>query len=57
MYYRIKAIKEKAVHAEKVVLDITKDIKKLDIGKQNLTLCITFLKRLQMLGKFTLDSI
>ena len=49
LYERIKNIKEKAVHSEKVVFEITKDIKKLDIGKQNLTSSITFLKRLQML--------
>jgi hypothetical protein len=46
---RIKNIKEKASDSEKIVSDITRDIKKLDYGKKNLTTSITVLRRLQML--------
>jgi hypothetical protein len=50
MVARIKTIKEKADESEKMVMDITRDIKNLDQGKRNLTLSITVLRRLQMLG-------
>ena len=50
MVARIKTIKEKAGESEKMVMDITRDIKNLDQGKRNLTLSITVLRRLQMLG-------
>lgn len=46
---RIKNIKEKAEDSEKIVSEITRDIKKLDYGKRNLTTSITVLRRLQML--------
>jgi hypothetical protein len=52
MVARIKTIKEKAGESEKMVMDITREIKNLDQGKRNLTLSITVLRRLQMLGKF-----
>ena len=46
---RIKAIKEKASQSEKAVLEITKDIKRLDKAKKNLIGTISNLKRLHML--------
>jgi DNA repair exonuclease SbcCD ATPase subunit len=46
---RIQNIKEKAEDSERIVSDITRDIKKLDYGKRNLTTSITVLRRLQML--------
>ncbi len=49
MVERIKSIKQKAEESEKIVLDITQEIKTLDHGKRNLTLTITVLRRLQML--------
>lgn len=50
MVERIKTIKAKAIESEKMVLEITHEIKHLDQGKRNLTLSITVLRRLQMLG-------
>ena len=52
MVRRIHTIKEKANESEKIVQEITNDIKTLDQGKRNLTLSITVLRRLQMLGIF-----
>ena len=49
MTARIRTIKEKASDSGKIVSDMTRDIKKLDLGKRNLTLSITVLRRLQML--------
>ena len=50
LYNRIRAIKEKAQSSEQMVHDITRDIKSLDHAKKNLTLSMTVLKRLQMMG-------
>jgi hypothetical protein len=46
---RILQVKEKASLSEVAVLDITKDMKKLDAAKQHLQRTITTLKRLHML--------
>ena len=43
-------IREQATESEAVVRNITKDIQLLDLAKKNLTLSMTTLKRLQMLG-------
>lgn len=45
-------IREKATESEAVVRNITKDIQVLDTAKKNLTLSMTTLKRLQMLGAY-----
>jgi len=50
LYEKLRNIKLKANNSEKLVQDITKDIKSLDYAKTNLTTSITVLKRLQMLG-------
>jgi hypothetical protein len=47
-------IREKATESEAVVRNITKDIQSLDLGKKNLILSMTTLKRLQMLGMWIL---
>ncbi|KAI8819643.1 Vps53-like protein [Fimicolochytrium jonesii] len=46
----IKQIKEQASASERMVQEITNDIKVLDHSKRNLTISITVLRRLQMLG-------
>jgi hypothetical protein len=46
-------IREKATESEAIVRAITKDIQKLDHAKKNLSLSMTTLKRLQMLGMLT----
>jgi len=46
---RILLIQEKAGASEKAVLEITKDMKRLDCAKQSLSRTITTLKRLHML--------
>lgn len=43
-------IREKATESEAIVRNITKDIQVLDLAKANLTLSMTILRRLQMLG-------
>lgn len=47
----MSCIREKASESEAVVRNITKDIQALDVGKKNLILSMTTLKRLQMLGE------
>lgn len=47
----MSCIREKASESEAVVRNITKDIQALDVGKKNLILSMTALKRLQMLGE------
>jgi glucose uptake protein GlcU len=47
---QMSRIREKATESEAVVRNITKDIQVLDLAKKNLTLSMTTLKRLQMLG-------
>ena len=50
LYEEVNVIKSKAAHSEKVVHELTKDIKGLDLAKQNLSTTISALKRIQMLG-------
>jgi hypothetical protein len=47
--HRIRLVKEKASHSEKAVLEITKDMKRLDCAKKHLQRTITTLKQLHML--------
>ena len=47
---QMSRIREQATESEAVVRDITKDIQLLDLAKKNLTISMTTLKRLQMLG-------
>ena len=49
LFVRILDIKEKADQSERMVKEITRDIKKLDNAKRNLTTAITTLNHLQML--------
>ncbi|KAI8814119.1 Vps53-like protein [Cladochytrium replicatum] len=49
LYERIRKIKESAEQSERMVLEITQDIKSLDHSKKNLSVTLTVLKRLQML--------
>lgn len=49
-------IREKATESEAIVKNITKDIQSLDVAKKNLSLSMTALKRLQMLGSFLCQS-
>ncbi|PVV04168.1 hypothetical protein BB560_001338 [Smittium megazygosporum] len=51
LYDRISSIKSKSAEAEEAVREITKDIKSLDHAKKNLTMTITFFRRLQMLSR------
>ena len=48
---QMSRIREQATESEAVVRNITKDIQRLDLAKKNLMTSMTFLKRLQMLGK------
>lgn len=47
--HRIRLVKEKASYSEKAVLEITKDMKRLDCAKKHLQRTITTLKQLHML--------
>ncbi|KAI8326223.1 hypothetical protein GQ54DRAFT_253300, partial [Martensiomyces pterosporus] len=49
LYDRISEMKAKARTSERMVFDITQDIKSLDFAKRNLTQTMTTMKRLQML--------
>ncbi|KAJ3044469.1 Vacuolar protein sorting-associated protein 53 [Rhizophlyctis rosea] len=49
LYANIERIREKAAQSEKMVQEITKDIKSLDQAKNNLTVSVIVLKRLHML--------
>ncbi len=51
---QMSRIREKATESEAVVRNITKEIQVLDLAKKNLILSMTILKRLQMLGMFSL---
>lgn len=46
---RIRLVQEKASQSERAVLEITKDMKRLDLAKRHLQQTITTLKRLHML--------
>jgi len=50
---QMSRIREKATESEAIVHNITKDIQTLDFAKANLTLSMTMLRRLQMLGAYT----
>ncbi|KAJ6122985.1 hypothetical protein N7512_005450 [Penicillium capsulatum] len=49
LFKKIDDVRERAVKTEQAITDMTADIKQLDNAKQNLTLSMTTLKRLQML--------
>ncbi|KAJ2803657.1 Vacuolar protein sorting-associated protein 53, partial [Coemansia helicoidea] len=49
LYTRISEMKAKARSAERMVVDITQDIKSLDFAKRNLTQTTTTMRRLQLL--------
>ncbi|KAJ1729345.1 Vacuolar protein sorting-associated protein 53 [Coemansia biformis] len=49
LYTRISEMKAKARSAERVVVDITQDIRSLDFAKRNLTQTTTTMRRLQLL--------
>ncbi|TPX70634.1 hypothetical protein SpCBS45565_g01703 [Spizellomyces sp. 'palustris'] len=49
LFNSIKQIKEQAAESERMVQEITRDIKSLDHAKKNLTSSVTVLRRLQML--------
>jgi vacuolar protein sorting-associated protein 53 len=49
---QMSLIRERATESEAIVRNVTRDIKVLDLAKNNLTLSMTTLKRLQMLGWF-----
>ena len=46
---KVETVRERAMHTEQAITEMTADIKKLDHTKRNLTLSMTALKRLQML--------
>jgi hypothetical protein len=49
LFKKIESVRERAMHTEQTITDMTADIKRLDNTKRNLTLSMTALKRLQML--------
>eukprot|EP01113_Clastostelium_recurvatum_P017040 TRINITY_DN1995_c0_g1_i3.p1 TRINITY_DN1995_c0_g1~~TRINITY_DN1995_c0_g1_i3.p1 ORF type:complete len:1025 (-),score=255.52 TRINITY_DN1995_c0_g1_i3:12-3086(-) len=49
LFGKIRDIRSKAEHSERMVVEICRDIKSLDSAKKNLTTSITALKRLHML--------
>ncbi|KAJ2687738.1 Vacuolar protein sorting-associated protein 53, partial [Coemansia spiralis] len=49
LYTRISEMRAKARAAERMVVDITQDIKSLDFAKRNLTRTTTTMRRLQLL--------
>lgn len=49
LFKRIDNVRERALHTERNITEMTADIKQLDNTKKNLTLSMTALKRLQML--------
>ncbi|KAK7726051.1 Vacuolar protein sorting-associated protein 53 [Botryosphaeria dothidea] len=49
LFRKIEDVRDRAVHTEQAITDMTADIKRLDNTKRNLTLSMTALKRLQML--------
>jgi hypothetical protein len=46
----MNCIREKATESEAIVQAITREIQVLDLAKKNLTMSMTTIKRLQMLG-------
>ncbi|KAF2467400.1 uncharacterized protein BDR25DRAFT_266788 [Lindgomyces ingoldianus] len=49
LFRKIESVRERAIHTEHTITEMTADIKRLDNTKRNLTLSMTALKRLQML--------
>lgn len=49
LFQKIESVRERAMHTEQAITEMTADIKRLDNTKRNLTLSMTALKRLQML--------
>ncbi|MCJ1437524.1 Vacuolar protein sorting-associated protein 53 [Xylographa pallens] len=49
LFQKIESVRERAIHTEQTITEMTADIKRLDNTKRNLTLSMTALKRLQML--------
>ncbi|MCJ1393835.1 Vacuolar protein sorting-associated protein 53 [Xylographa bjoerkii] len=49
LFQKIESVRERAMHTEQTITEMTSDIKRLDNTKRNLTLSMTALKRLQML--------
>lgn len=49
LFEDVEATQEKATAVELIVTEMTRDIKKLDVTKKNLTASMTIVKRLQML--------
>ncbi|KAF2253256.1 hypothetical protein BU26DRAFT_477332 [Trematosphaeria pertusa] len=49
LFRKIESVRERAMHTEQTITEMTADIKRLDNTKRNLTLSMTALKRLQML--------
>ncbi|KAL7269840.1 Vacuolar protein sorting-associated protein 53 [Rhizina undulata] len=49
LFKNIDAVRERAIRTEEAITAMTRDIKKLDSTKRNLTVSMTVLKRLQML--------
>ncbi|MCJ1397027.1 Vacuolar protein sorting-associated protein 53 [Xylographa trunciseda] len=49
LFQKIESVRERAMHTEQTITEMTADIKRLDNTKRNLTLSMTALKRLQML--------
>ena len=54
---QMSRIREKATESEAVVRNITKDIQVLDLAKKNLITSMTMMKRLQMLGNFSVPGV
>jgi vacuolar protein sorting-associated protein 53 len=50
LFKDVQAVKDKAEKADGVMSGLTDGIRRLDMGKQNLTISMTALKRLQMLS-------
>lgn len=49
LFQKIESVRQRAMHTEQTITEMTADIKRLDSTKKNLTLSMTALKRLQML--------
>lgn len=49
LFKKVDQLRERALHTEQSIMEMTADIKRLDHTKRNLTLSMTALKRLQML--------
>jgi hypothetical protein len=54
---RMYLIRDKAVESEAIVQRVTRDIQALDLAKKNISLSMTTLERLQMLGTLPSSSL